>query len=279
MRVDLHVHTHCSDGHFSPADVYRMAKEAEIGVLALTDHDTVMGYDQALPCVETGGPRLLAGVEFTTAHGSGEIHILAYFPDGVPVPVREFLARTCRERRERMREGIDRLGRLGVSLDYQAVERLCQGDCIGRSHLARALVERGTVRTIQQAFQRYLASELEIIPGTEVSVADVIGLVAATGGASVWAHPVFDEFDAEIQGFRDIGLDGVEIHTPRGNGVRGLYFERVVDELGLLAAGGSDWHGFPNQGKLGRFTVSDRLVRPLLSRLGVVPDGERATTL
>ncbi|MBI4616002.1 MAG: PHP domain-containing protein [Planctomycetes bacterium] len=269
MAIDLHVHTDASDGLFPPEAVYKMAGEAGLKMIAITDHDTVRGYDRADAGRDQGGPTLVPGVEFTTTFETREVHVLGYFREKIPAPIRDFLTRTQGERRKRIRAGVERLNDLGVPLAFSEVESLCTGDCIGRSHLARALVERGTVRTVRQAFERYLAAEHEIIPNTETSVEEVLARVRESGGVSVWAHPDIDLFDCHVKEFQEAGLDGVEVYSPRSSGVKNLYVERVAEDLGLLKAGGSDWHGHPTQGPLGRFRVAGGQIGALLSRLGV----------
>ena len=180
MQVALHVHSSSSDGLFPAEEVYAKAAEGGLSVLAITDHDTLSGYDRARPRVpEPSGEatRLVAGVEFTTVLGASEVHILGYFAGEVCASVRDHLRTVQEDRRRRIREGVDNLNRLGVKVAWSDVEAVVEGDCVSRSHLARALVECGTVRTIGQAFRRYLAAELQIVPNPQISVQETIELI------------------------------------------------------------------------------------------------------
>lgn len=257
-RIDLHLHSHHSDGSESPAVVVQTAHELGIDVVALTDHDTTAGWDEARRECDWWGMSFVPGIELSASVPGGSVHVLAYGPD----PRNADLSATCARIRESRESRIDRMID-AVTVDYPEVTRelvysfVQSGATLGRPVIARALVSVGIVETVDAAFASILA------PGSSYyathfapSVTEAIGLIRAAGGVPIMAHPwtegrtsmVFEEKgdDAVFALFADLkaaGLAGLEIdHTE--NTARGI--ERMREfarRLDFIVTGSSDYHG------------------------------------
>lgn len=260
MKIDLHLHTNCSDGVYSPAEVVRRAREAGLEIISLTDHDSCASYEY-LGTMEgepvrrpdrTGAMkgenniRVIQGMELSSNYEGNEIHILGYFRDGINRELEEFLATAQTDRHKRISIGIENLKKLGVELSYEELLRLSQSESIGRNHLARLLIEHGYVNSASEAFQEYLKYDLDIVPRTETPVKTVIAIINASGGIAIWAHPPFRLFDKYLTTFIGLGLQGVEAYNRKKSGNNSFYYHTVAEKFGLMITAGSDWHGFPH---------------------------------
>ncbi len=271
MRCDLHVHSTCSDGALAPAELVAAANAGGLDVLAVTDHDTAAGLEAArAAAAAAGGPRVVAGIELTCSLDGAEVHLLGYgIAPGHP-SVEAFAERGAALRRERLAAMVERLNGLGVAIRVEdvAVEPGCRS--VGRPHLARALVKRGTVPNFQEAFVRYLGDGGPAwVPSRGPDLREGIAALGAAGGLTVWAHPTLEEAK-RFAAARALGLDGVETIRPRLEPAVSLALEQAAREAGLLFTGGSDWHGAPPA--LGAWYVTERHVGVLLERLGVAAD-------
>lgn len=270
QRADLHIHTRASDGELPPAEVVRAAAAGRLDVIAITDHDTIAGLDEALAAAEGGPVRVVTGVEVSSRAGEDEVHVLGYHvrPDAAPLLAHERGA--LDRRRDRAREMVLRLRELGVSVEYEDVLRAAGEDAraIGRPHVARALVAGGHVRSMGEAFDKYLGDHgSAFVPTPLPSVADAIAMIRASGGVAVWAHPDPAVFEREIHAFAGYGLAGIECFRPNTPPTDAKRYRSVGRELGLFATGGSDWHG-PWRSRLGDFFVPLDEVRELLDAAG-----------
>jgi len=266
QRIDLHIHSHASDGHFSPTEVVQMAASGRLDVIALTDHDTVSGVAEALAAADALPLRVVSGVEISTREEEFEFHILGYFIDHrAPSMLRhQDLSRIRRV--ERMQGMVARLQEMGVGVEYEDVARAAGPDAssIGRPHLARALLERGQTRSFAEAFDRYIGDRGPAYVRSDFpGVRDVIDAIREAGGVPVWAHPEVGAFDRFIRTFASWGLSGVECYRPKTAPAESHLFETAALQLGLFRTGGSDWHG-SHKGPLGDFAVAYRDVRERL---------------
>lgn len=265
-RIDLHIHSRASDGHLAPAAVVDAAVAGRLDVIALTDHDTVAGVQEACAAARERPIHVIPGIEVSTRHHDAEIHVLGYFvdPEAPPLVLHGEGARA--RRYDRARRMVEKLQEQGVPLEFETVIREAGPDVasIGRPHIARALLAGGHTRYYGEAFDRYLADGRSAFVLTEFpSVREAIDMIHASGGLAVWAHPPVEAFDAEIHTFADWGMDGVECFRPNTPPAESLLFETAARALGLLRTGGSDWHG-PHRSPLGQFAVREDDVRELL---------------
>lgn len=243
VRADLHTHTTASDGTLSPAELVQEAKQAGLQVLAVTDHDTVDGVGPAAEEADRLGIELVPGVELSTDVPDEEVHILGYFVDGQD---RQFLAllRRLREGRlARAREMVRRLNQLGLPITFEEVARQADG-AVGRPHVARALVAAGYVGSFEEAFQRYLArGRPAYVERERFSPEEAVQAVLRAGGVPVFAHPLWGGDRNRIARLVDCGLRGIEAYYPDHSPQDVRRFLEWAREFGLVATGGSDYHG------------------------------------
>jgi len=250
VRIDLHAHSNVSDGTDTPAELVAKAVAAGLDVVALTDHDTTAGWADAIAAAPPG-LRVLPGAELSTCTVDGiSVHLLAYlFDPDAPAIVRE-QARLRERRRERLRMIARRMAADGFPVDEDAVFAGLAPDApAGRPHLARALVAAGVVRTVDEAFVRYLRDDGPYyVRRADTPVLDAVRMIADAGGVTVLAHPhaarggriVGDGVIAELAA---AGLAGVEVDHPQHDERARTRLRWLAAELGLVATGGSDYHG------------------------------------
>jgi len=248
--IDLHVHSNASDGTYAPAEVVRLAKEGGLRALALTDHDTIDGLAEAVAAAPRYGVEVIPGVEVSARFPGGSMHILGLdinFPNG---HLNERLAVLKRARAERNPQIIAKLNALGIKITLKQVEKLSGQGQMGRPHIARALMEAGYVRSIQEAFDLYLRYDGQAyVPKFRFPPAEAIAMIREVQGVPVLAHPFTLNLESAaalqntLEELMALGLAGVEAiyseHTPEQEA---LYL-RLAGELGLLVTGGSDFHG------------------------------------
>jgi|FaiFalDrversion2_1042247.scaffolds.fasta_scaffold00373_4 predicted metal-dependent phosphoesterase TrpH len=268
MRVDLHTHTTASDGLLDPRDLVHAARRAGVGVLGVTDHDTVDGIPEALEAAQKLGVTVVPGVELSVEHGEEELHLLGYFVDYRAGWFRDLLEKLRASRVDRIREMVRRLERLGVSISLDEVRRSGQGT-VGRAHLARALVSAGFVRTPVEAFERYIGrGKPAWVPRKTLSLEEAIGAIREAGGLAILAHPGRSRALAHVAALKAVGLDGIEVYYPDHTPYQVRQLLALAQELGLLVTGGSDYHGdgVSTGAPLGDPYVPPEVVRSLKER-------------
>jgi predicted metal-dependent phosphoesterase TrpH len=258
--IDLHMHSTASDGELPPEAVVGRAAAAGVAAMALTDHDTLAGVPAAIAAGERAGIRVVGGCEFSVAAPWGEMHVLGYFlPPGTKL-LEDFLLRCRLDRERRGRAMVERLHRLGIQVNDADVLAEAEGGAVGRPHVARALLRRGLVGSVNEAFDRFLGrgrpAYVEKSLPTFVQVAE---LVHQVGGVVSAAHLKDRGTRSLLTHFKQLGLDAVETRHPSHDpDVRARLTEFALD-LGLHRTGGSDWHGDPvgdeTQGAIGSQNV------------------------
>ena len=241
--VDLHLHSTASDGSRPPADVVAAAQRAGLSAIALTDHDTVAGIDDATTAGVALGVRVVPGVELSAVEGDVETHIL-----GLHLSETRELEATLRGlrdmRRTRAERIVGRLNELGVRIELAAVLEQAAGGAIGRPHVARAMIAEGWAVDFRDAFDRYLGNGRPAYVGKErLAVVDAIALIHRAGGLAVLAHPAQGGTRERIEAFVAAGIDGVEVRHPSHSSEDIARLSALVDHFGLVPSGGSDWHG------------------------------------
>jgi predicted metal-dependent phosphoesterase TrpH len=259
-RFDLQSHSIYSDGALTPQEVVGRARQAGVELLALTDHDTVSGVEEALIAGQSHGVDVVPAAEITAIHGRDEdLHILGYGIDHRSPRLLDALSayRHDREARaDRMRAALEELG---FAVDAALLEtHIAAGGSVGRPHLARAVfehpanAERLAVERLHspvELLQAYLLPDRPAYRGRTIpTAADAIALIHAAGGLAVWAHPFWDikdpdEVIATLDAFVGYGLDGVEAFYITHDEAQIRLLARVCDERGLLSTGSSDFHG------------------------------------
>ncbi|GAB4274150.1 MAG: PHP domain-containing protein [Coriobacteriia bacterium] len=254
MRADLHVHTLASDGALDPVEVVHLAADSGLDAIAVTDHDSVEGVQTALDAAAAASVTVIAGVELSACDATGrDVHILGYCIDHTDPALLNELLHLRHARLERAMKMIEALDAAGYSLDMQEVLReaarvtgnpSAEPSAIGRSHIARALVEAGHVESVQDAFERLIGRQRPFyVPKPVGTPSEVVRVVREAGGAAVLAHPAVNGADDLLERLVDVGLVGVEVFHPDHSGEDVRRLAKAADELGLIKTGGSDFHG------------------------------------
>lgn len=243
--IDLHMHSTCSDGTLPPAEVIGRAHASGVGLIALTDHDTMGGFPEAAKVAERLGMQLVPGVEVSTQTHGHNCHLLSYFREMELVgSFKSYLDERLEMRERRFEEMVERFRKLGIELDTRRVREIADG-AIARPHVARTLVDQGIVSEMQEAFDKYLANDRPCyVPYEKLETAEVIRRVKERGGVTVVAHPGLDKFtEQEIADLHAAGLDGIEVFHADHDAEARRRWQAVAHKLGLLMTGGSDFHG------------------------------------
>ncbi|MEV5568639.1 PHP domain-containing protein [Spirillospora sp. NPDC052269] len=274
MRIDLHTHSSVSDGTRPPAEVMSRAAAAGLDVVALTDHDTTRGWDEARAALPEG-LTFVPGMELSCELDGRSLHMLAYLFDPDDPELSAELVRIQEARDTRGREMVERLRELGSSVTMEQVERIADGARIGRPHIARAMVEAGTVENPEDAFtDEWIGGDgRAYVSRYGLDPVRAIRLVRDAGGVSVLAHPrvrrggeVFD--DAVIRRLAEAGLSGVEIDHPGHEPDDRDALRVLAAELGLVGTGASDDHGELSGDRIGCETTDPEAFRRLVARAG-----------
>lgn len=250
MRIDLHVHSSASDGVFSPAEVVRKAHANGVEVMALTDHDTVSGLKEARKEAEKLGMRFIDGVELSVSWGGRTIHVVSLGPKKFE-PYRELSEKLSKQRDLRARTIASKFDAMGIYNTYeQALELAGNGLNLSRRHFALALVQRGTVGTEDEAFEKYLRDEGPAFVKTQwMTLPEAMSFIRETDGVAVVAHPGRYNFAPPLttidllEEFKALGGDAIEVTTGSHFEAENERYTRVALNMGFLASTGSDFHG------------------------------------
>ena len=272
MFADLHIHTHFSDGTFTPEEVVARARQFGLAAISVTDHDTVEGCAPTIRACAAAGIEFVTGSELTAEMSGHELHLLAYGMDITDPRLLVELAKVQEVRQQRIREMVICLNKLGIPLPVESVFALANCRSPGRPHVARALVQAGHCRTLDEAFDRFLKKGKPAwVPKFKMSAAEAVGLIHDTGGLAVMAHPGLNRSDEFIPELVAAGLDGLEcIHSKHSTKMAEHYL-LIADHYGLLVTGGSDCHGM-NKGKplIGSIRLPYAHVEQLKARLAAL---------
>lgn len=269
MTVDLHIHTTASDGTATPGEVVGEAQRIGLPVIAITDHDSVQGVAAAMTAAAALPLEVLPGVELSAAvNGSRDVHILGYFIDFTSPTLLDTL-RDLRERRlERAREMVDALSAAGFGVTLEGVLAHAGEGAVGRSHIARALVEAGDVDSVEIAFRTLIGrGERFFVEKRLLSASRAVAVIREAGGVGVLAHPGVSRADDLVDDLVASGLGGIEVyHADHAPEERARY-AAVARRLGLVATGGSDYHGpATRSSRLGSGECPDHAVVALRER-------------
>jgi predicted metal-dependent phosphoesterase TrpH len=247
--IDLHTHSDESDGTFTPSEVVRRAAELGLDVVALTDHDTTAGLEEAGEAAREVGVELVPGVEFSAEYQATSIHVLCYWMDASNEDLQTELQRLRDDRFRRGEMMIEKLQALGFDISFERVVEIAGGGNIVRPHVAQAMVDAGIVADEAEAFDRYIADGGPAhVPKHALDPLDAVDLIGRAGGVCVLAHPGMwgDQTsvpDDLIAAMAERGMVGLEVdhtdHTPEQRAV----YRAMAERLGLVATGGSDCHG------------------------------------
>jgi predicted metal-dependent phosphoesterase TrpH len=240
---DLHAHTTISDGKLSPTELVRLAKAQDLKALAITDHDTVEGVAEAKGEADGLSLEIVAGVEVSAHFGDAPVHILGLFVDELDPELNDFFVQAKRRRVDRVRLMCQKLRKLGLDIDADAVFAKSSHGTVGRPHVAEVLIESGQAADIPDAFGRFLGDGGPAYVGYEkVTLDNAIDLIRRAGGIASLAHPGLLVDDTPIPDMAAGGLHALEVYHCDHTSEKIARYERLVEELGLLRTGGSDFH-------------------------------------
>ena len=250
---DLHVHSYCSDGSFSPTELIERAKGLGLSAVALCDHNTIMGVKEFLAAAKSAGIEGIAGVEFSTEYKGHELHILGLdIPETECEKVDMWVAGMRRRKKESNLLLIENLQKDGYTITYEEVAKKSVGEP-NRAHVATALWEKGYVSSVQEAFKTllYPGGKYYVEPRL-LNVFDTIAFIKSIGGIAVWAHPFLSVNEEVVREFLPLaigyGLDGMETQYTKYSEETTEIAKGIAIEFGLLESGGSDFHGLAKPG-------------------------------
>lgn len=249
-RCDLHCHSTESDGTLSPRQLVELARELGLASLALTDHDTIAGVEEAQAAGRELGVRVISGVEISVEYAAKTVHMLGYCFDSGAERLKEGLARLVSGRNERNAKIVARLNELGLAVTLEEIEAEAGGKVVGRPHIARVLLKHGYVETWEEAFDKYLArgaaAYFERLRFTPV---DAVALIREAGGVAVLAHPKYvalhenETLEDVVRTLVEAGLDGIECYYTDHTEEETAAYMELARRYGLIVTGGSDFHG------------------------------------
>lgn len=274
MIYDLHVHTTASDGAFTPSEVLAMAQEMGLAGLAITDHDTVSGLEEAYQQLSQHDYSLkfIPGIEMNTEVDETEVHILGYYVNRLHQPLLSRLQEIKHSRLERAQRMISRLRSMGLVIQFDQVQKLARGDSIGRPHVAQALLEKGYVFSIKEAFEKYIGKgKPAYIPRYKFLPEEAIELIFSAGGIPVLAHPGLIRDKLLITAAIRLGIQGIEVYYPEHTYQQVEEYLQLSRTHHLLVTGGSDFHGFASdhsRSRLGCSGIHEELFKSLALHRG-----------
>jgi len=243
--VDLHSHTTASDGTLSPRELVRAAAKRGVRVLAITDHDSTEGLDEALDEATRHPPlTIVPGLEINCDVPGAEVHILGYYVDRSAAWFQDFLREQRAERVARVHRIAARLAELGMPIDPAEVFAIVQEGSAGRPHVAQVMVQHGYVKSVREAFDRWLHTNGPAnVPRKRLTPSEAVRIVRRAGGVPVFAHPGLAARDELVPELVAAGLMGIETFYAEHSAAQTAHYADLCREHGLVATGGSDYHG------------------------------------
>ncbi|MDE6406317.1 MAG: PHP domain-containing protein [Lachnospiraceae bacterium] len=253
--IDLHTHTSKSDGSYTPTELVDYAVEKNLAALAITDHDSIEGLDEAVAHAaflkERGLPSVEAipGIEFSTKYEKRDVHIVGLYISYEKESFRDALCSFVNSRASRNRKMCENLRGAGIDITYEKLLAMYPGAVITRAHYASYLLAHGYVKSRQDAFARYLGDHTKyFVPREKVTPSQAVELILKAGGVPILAHPPLyhmgnDRLEALVSFLKADGLMGIEVFYSTYSNQDTRDMQRLADKYGLLASGGSDFHG------------------------------------
>ena len=248
-KIDLHVHSTASDGTFKPKELLSLAKEQNLSALALTDHDTTDGIQEALEASKELNIELIPGIELSTDYKGKEIHILGLYIDVKNADFSKQLADFKSSRAHRNVRMAEKLREEGFPITMEQIHQTFPDRILTRAHFARYLADHGYVKNMDQVFQKYLGDGCRCyVPREKISPFEAIDLIHKGGGLAFFAHPLLCNMNYDLlyyvmKSMADAGLDGIEAFYSSYSTKEEQNMKRFAEKLGILICGGSDFHG------------------------------------
>lgn len=246
--IDLHIHTTASDGEFSPTEIVNKAIDMGLTHIAITDHDTVNGLDEAISYGKDKNITIIPGVELNAKVGLGQMHILGYYIDYTNKEFLDMMKVFENDRNERNTLFIKKFKEIGIDITMEEVKKYAIGSVVGKPHFARVLMEKGYINSVQEGFDKYFDVEpLKNIKRRSFGPEKIIKLIKNTGGIAVLAHPQSLKLDENslkerIIELKSYGLDGLECYHSKQTCEEMKLFNKIAKDNNLLITLGSDYH-------------------------------------
>jgi len=268
--ADLHLHTYHSDGTRSPREVVDLARERGLDIIAISDHDNIAAYFEIKPYADEIGVLLIPATELSCSFRGTDVHILAYAFDPLNESIEPRLQHFREVRHRRGSEIVERLNALGYDISAARVDQLAGGGAMGRPHVARALVERGYVASVDEAFKRFLVpGKPGYVEKARFRIDEAIALIHGAGGLLSIAHPShYPNKEQTVVELLDAGIDAVEVLHPDVPDDDRERFTNIAKFRGRFVTGGSDDHGAAKTVEtIGTVRVAENLIRPILDKM------------
>lgn len=250
FRADLHCHSTCSDGSETPAQIIELAKMAGLSGLSITDHDTIDAYETAIPLAKEAGITLLTGIEFSTVLNQTSVHLLGYGFDIDNEAIRNLCSKHTERRMNRNMTVLELLAKHGMPIAYEdileaiSIESITKGRSIGRPHIAFAMVKKGYVANIQEAFNKYLGDDRPCyVQGDSFTVDETIDAIHIAKGVAVIAHPHLIKNTGILNELLKKNFDGIECYYGKFPATAHTRWLKIAAHRNWLITGGSDFHG------------------------------------
>lgn len=266
QKADLHIHTTASDGLMTPDEVVYWSKLKRLTAIGITDHDTVNGISSAEDASLKYGVEIVPGIELSTLFEDEEIHILGYYIDYKDPWLLNILEKIQNSRYERAAQIVNKLNGLGVEITLEQVKIKADNGAIGRPHIARAMIDKGYITNIKEAFKGFIGKDCPAyVERYKVSSKEGIDIIKRTGGISVLAHPGLIKNKAKISNIINLGIDGIEVYHSKHDDETIRNALAIARTRNLLITGGSDCHGVKlnNEPMLGNYSVDYKYVEML----------------
>ena len=256
--IDLHSHTNKSDGTLTPTQIVDLATEKGITILAITDHDTIEGIQEAMdrardinsdPSLTAKAPKIIPGIEFSTEWNGRDVHVVGLSIDHNNKSFTSKLDAFLDSREGRNRKMADKLKEVGIGISYEGLCKMFPDCVLTRAHFAKYLYEYGYVKSTHEAFERYLGPDAPCyVPREKITPVQAVNMTLEAGGIPVLAHPMIYKFGDEklrelITMMKEAGLVGIEAMYSTHSEEDEKYIRDLAADMGLLISGGSDFHG------------------------------------
>jgi predicted metal-dependent phosphoesterase TrpH len=269
--ADLHLHTNHSDGQHAPTAVIDKCASNGLRAVSIVDHDDVSAISEAIRRGEEKGVEVIPGVELSVTWEGYDLHVLAYCIDHESTDLTDYLNVFKSARVDRASKIVEKLGELGASIAFEAVQHRAGPGTIGRPHIAQVLLKDGLVRSFQDAFDRFIGDGKPAnVQKYKIDLENALKLIRSAGGVSVVAHPGLQLELRDIEKLTEAGIDGIEVIHPTHDDDQVQLFRKHAYDYDLLETGGSDFHG----GKKGETVLGKyRIPYDWVSRTKALADG------
>jgi len=246
MKADLHLHSTYSDGRFTPKDLVDLIVKKKIGIASLTDHDSIKGTEEFMNEGKKKGLEVITGLELSCHMKEKEVHLLAYFFNHKHDELNAQLTKLKKMREHRLHKILDKLNELGMAVTTEDISKVCQENLYGRMHVAKALLDKGHTKSIQESFAKFLGNgRSAFVPKENYQIETAVNLIKKAGGVSSIAHPGSSRISSqEIVHLIKIGVIGLEVFHPKHSSKKENELKSVCKKKGFMITGGSDFHGY-----------------------------------